>query len=239
MSPVSLRRQLDQVITELDDCVQLCRDINRTRHMSSTVNLDNLKSALKSAQAEIPDEYNRLRTNVGREFEYGDDTARREMDQHLREVQTKITAKLTDLCYPPRASSGGLQHPGFRILLGHWKGISSALLTTLYDLSRRLSVPPPAPPERSPPSDEVVLTRADFDDLVSHAKNSWEEVIDEGRYVYVNVYNSKLVRKDMPTDAFVKRYPVSRQAPAPAPAPGSAPRPSFSRTQSYERRSGW
>src|SRR5579862_402859 len=72
MSPISLRRQIDQVITELGNCVQLCRDIKLTRHASSTVNLDNLKSVLKSAQEEILDEYDRLRIRVGREFEYGD-----------------------------------------------------------------------------------------------------------------------------------------------------------------------
>lgn len=69
---MSLRRQVDQVISELGGCVQLCKDIKRNRRPTSTVNLDNLQSALESAQVQILDTYERIRSAVGREFDYGD-----------------------------------------------------------------------------------------------------------------------------------------------------------------------
>lgn len=150
------------------------------------------------------------------------------MNQHLRDIQTKITPKLVEIARPRRSRDAhGLQHPGFKILLGHWKGISNSLFMTMFDLSRRLNTATSAPTE----PDEVILTRKEFDTLVSHMKNSWEETIDDDGYVYVNVHNSNLTRLEMPENAFIKRYRVSRPVPAPA------PRPSNLRTSSYERRS--
>jgi hypothetical protein len=72
MSPITFKRQVDQVITELGKCVQLCQDIKYNRDIRSTENLNKLEEALGSAEGRIPMDYDDLRRIVGSEFDIGD-----------------------------------------------------------------------------------------------------------------------------------------------------------------------
>jgi hypothetical protein len=113
----------------------------------------------------------------------------------------------------------------------------------MRDLSRRIETAEPSQsqgaPAVQPPSrkktDEMIVKINEWAYLVDHLKNSWEEVIEGGSYLYVNMHDKDLIQREVPEDAYIKRCPYAVSRPAPAPAAGR--RPSYSRTQSFERRS--
>jgi hypothetical protein len=72
MSPVTFKRQVEQVIAQLGKCVQLCKDIRTNRHMKSTENLNKLQNAFESAEQRIPMDYAEMRRIAGSEFDSGD-----------------------------------------------------------------------------------------------------------------------------------------------------------------------
>jgi hypothetical protein len=96
MSPIAFKRQVEQVISELGKCVQLCQDIKHNRRMRSHENLDRLEEALESAEGSIPQSYDRLRRTVGSQLDIGD-------------------GKLPYQCYPDLTKANSKQkEPGLR-----------------------------------------------------------------------------------------------------------------------------
>jgi len=178
--------------------------------------------------------YNTTRRLVGSQLEIGDEKARTEMDRYIVDLQTRIKPKLRHIANPPtRRHRHEQERPGFRELLNQWKTIYQGVSLTMLSLSRRIetaeAVPPkpsarPAAPTPTPrKTDEITISLKQFDHLVEHMKNSWEEVIVGGKYLYVNVHDPNVKQWDMPANGYVK----SRPRPAPRP----------SRSPSFERRS--
>ena len=154
------------------------------------------------------------------------------MDRYVADLQTKIKPKLREIARPSRRGHGqGQDQPGFRELLSQWKSIYQEVSLTMLSLSRRIEtaevlptepvVRPAAPTPRR--TDEIAISLKEFDHLMDHLKNSWEEVLVDGRYRYVNVHQPNTTRSEMPVNAYVKLLP--------------RPAPKLSRSPSYERRS--
>ncbi len=73
MSPITFKQQVEQLVSELAKCIQLCQDIRAYRKIGNRhENLDRLQSTLESAEASIPMAYNTTRRLVGSQFELGD-----------------------------------------------------------------------------------------------------------------------------------------------------------------------
>lgn len=250
MSPLSFKQQIAQLASELAKCSQLCQDIRLNRNIGSThENLDCFQQALESAGCSLPNDYNTTRRAVGSAIDIGDERARYEMSQHILDVQMKIKPKLKDIAKPSRSRGKGEQvHPGFKELLRQWKSIYGDVQETILSLSRRIatsqsqtdddhSTPAPTPQSKPRPAskktDEATISMKEFDHLLEHLKNSWEEVVVTGRIMYVNVFDRNQRTWERPTGAFIKSFP--RPAPKPV-RRGSYDRTSemFGRTASWE-----
>jgi len=175
--------------------------------------------------------YNTTRRLVGSQLEIGDEKARAEMEQYIVDLQTRIKPKLRQIAHPskPRQRHEHEQ-PGFRELLNQWKSIYQEVSLTMLSLSRRIETaeavptePPTRPAAPTRKTDEITISLKQYDRLIEHMKNSWEEVVVGGKYLYINVHNPNVKQWEMPVNAYVK----SRPRPAPRPA----------RPSSYERRS--
>lgn len=228
MSPISFKQQVEQLVSELSRCIQLCQDIKSYRNVGNRhENLDRLQSTLESSERSIPMAYNTTRRLVGSQLEIGDEQARTEMDQYINDVQTKIKPKLRQIAQPSKRRSRSEQElPGFKDILNQWKSIYQEYNVTLLSLSRRIEIAEAQPTPRTPTprsTTEITISLREYDRLLVHMKNSWEEVIVGGRYLYVNTHDPNIKQWDMPVNAYVK----SKTRPAPRPA----------RSSSYERRS--
>jgi len=217
-------------------CVELCEAIRTNRKIgNSHHNLDRLQSALELATRTIPVEYNTTRRAIGSRIDSGDEKARREMNQHILDIQSRIKPTLREIAYPSRQRQKGEQVvPGFSNLLNHWKLIYQGVSETIDSLSRRIEeatatptpkpapLPTPTPTPKKP--DEVTISMKRFDHLLEHMKNSWEETIVAGKVLYVNVFDKSNRQWERPeSDAFIR----------------SCNRPSKpSRTPSWDNR-GW
>jgi hypothetical protein len=172
------------------------------------------------------------------------------MQRHLEALQLGIKPVLEELSRPRSGSrerhghGHGKQIAGFKTLLSQWKVTYQDVSLTMQNLSRRIETagreptatqpqrPTPAPTPAPKRSDEMTIKIDQWAYLVEHVKNCWEEILDDsGRYLYENVYDKSLVQREQPKGAFIKQCPYVVSRPAPA------PRPSFTRTQSYERTS--
>lgn len=160
------------------------------------------------------------------------------MDRYIVELQTKVKPKLQEIARPSRHRHGQAQ-PGFRELLGQWKSIYQEVSLTMLSLSRRIETAEAAPAEPAVrfaapaprKTDEITLSLKEFDHLMEHLKNSWDEVLVDGRYRYVNAHQPNTTRSDMPANAYVKLLP--RPAPRPARSPSYERRSPRSRMPSY------
>jgi hypothetical protein len=163
------------------------------------------------------------------------------MDRYVVELQTKIKPKLREIARPSRGRHGnGQVQPGFRELLTQWKAIYQEVSLTMLSLSRRIEtaeapspepiIKTPSPPPRK--TDEITISLKEYDHLMEHLKNSWEEVLVDGKYRYVNVHQPNTTRSEMPTNGYVKLLP--RPAPRPARSPSYERRSPRSRMSSYE-----
>lgn len=148
------------------------------------------------------------------------------MNRHILAVQSTIKPRLHEIAHPSRQRDRGERElPGFGELLRRWNVISPAVTQTLESLSRRVADtrPEPAAPTPKPRrTDEVTVSVKEFDLLLEHMKNSWEERIVGSRVEYINVFDNSRKVTEFPINAFVR--------PVPRPA-----RPV--RTGSYERTS--
>jgi hypothetical protein len=73
MSPITFKQQVEQLVSELTRCIELCQDIRAYRNIGSRhENLDRLQSTLESAEDSIPMAYNTTRRLVGSQLEIGD-----------------------------------------------------------------------------------------------------------------------------------------------------------------------
>lgn len=233
MSPVTFKLQVEQLVSELSRCIELCQDIRAYRHIGSRhENLDRFQAALESAEGSIPMAYNTNRRLVGCPLEIGDEKSRREMDRYVADLQTNIKPRLQEIARPSRRRHVPAQ-PGFRELLSQWKAIYQEVSLTMLSLPRRIETGGgdgglPSEPiiiRSATPTlrktDEITISLKEFDHLMGHLKNSWEEVLVEGRYRYVNIHHPSTTRSEIPTSGYVKLLP--------RPVPGLA------RSSSYER----
>lgn len=153
------------------------------------------------------------------------------MEQYIVDLQTRIKPKLRQIAHPSKQRHKHEQEqPGFRELLNQWKSIYQEVSLTMLSLSRRIETadavptePPARPAAPTRKTDEITISLKQYDHLIEHMKNSWEEVVVGGKYLYVNVHDPNVKQWEMPANAYVK----SRPRPAPRPA----------RSSSYERRS--
>jgi hypothetical protein len=58
--------------------------------------------------------------------------------------------------------------------------------------------------------DDISIPLNEWNQVVDHYKNSWEEVISGGKLVYVNMYDRSRKQYERPDDAFIKTLPGSR-----------------------------
>jgi hypothetical protein len=149
------------------------------------------------------------------------------MERYIDDLQTRIKPKLRQIAQPSnRRHRHEQEHPGFKELLNQWKSIFQGVMQTMVSLSNRIEAAQdrpaaPKPPLRKP--SEIIVSLKEYDYLLEHMKNSWEEVIVGGSYLYINVHDPNIKQWKMPVNAYIK----SRPRPAPRP----------SRSSSYERRS--
>jgi len=221
MAPTTFKFQVAQLQAELTRCIEFCQDIRTTRHLDGTKNLDALQNALESAEISIPNNFNTFRRIAGSQMDVGDDKARREMNQHILDVQSKLKPRLREISQPnnrPR-DKHEREKPGFRVLLTEWEIIYAEMSKTMRALSGRIetakATPAPKPTEPKKPepkkknTDDITITMKEFDHLLEHMKNSWEEVISAGEIIYVNAFDNKKRTRERPEGAFIKPYPRS------------------------------
>ncbi|KAI9729884.1 MAG: hypothetical protein M1818_008324 [Claussenomyces sp. TS43310] len=222
MSPVTLQQQVEQFTVELSTCIQLCKEIRTNVKFASTHhNLDRLQTALEISERSIPETLTNARRRVGSQVERGDGIAITEMHSHIQDLQGSIKPKLRGIAAPGRKPS---KHPGFSKLNEAFKPIHKAVLGTISTLSTRIldadrdqgpSHPRPAPapaPERYPDSAaaaaraEVVISRAEYDELRQYRRSCWLEILHGGRIRYINAHDDDMQTWERPENAFIKDY---------------------------------
>lgn len=162
------------------------------------------------------------------------------MSRHIQDLQSRIKPRLREISQP----SGTRQKhekelPGFKDLLRQWKTIYQDVSLTILSLSRRIETtsPDPFPSPRSPTSrtsiprtptpprraEEVTtISFTELDRLLEHMRNSWEEIIEGDRLVYVNAFDRNIKESDVPANAYIRSHLIAPSRPQ--------------RTRSYERR---
>jgi hypothetical protein len=153
-------------------------------------------------------------------METGDEQACREMSEHILNVQQNIKPALRHITQPRAHLSPHPQRAGFKELLRVWEDIYRDVSSTMQSLSRRIedstSVLGKQEPKRSGPTkrnDDVTITLKELDFMLDHLKNSWEEVIDGGAIVYVNVFDRARRVRERPEGGFIKSVPRVPRAP--------------------------
>ncbi|RAL65493.1 hypothetical protein DID88_001059 [Monilinia fructigena] len=127
--------------------------------------------------------------------------------------------KLYEIANKTIQTVGARQLPGFSTLLQHWKLIESDASSIIISLSQRLIITPPAStPVPSPTpslkqqsqlrSNQQIVSKSDFDFLISHVQNSWIERWSNEQLIYVNYYDDKKKTYQKP-DGFIKTVPTS------------------------------
>jgi hypothetical protein len=250
MSPIAFKQQVDQLAAELTKCIEFCEDIRTNRRLGNTQeSLDRLQSALETAEVTIPASYKDVRRRTGSRMDIGDEKARGEMNQHILDVQSIITPRLQDIAHPPRRHSRHeKQQAGFAELHRQWKDICQDVSETIHSLSRRITTttipappsaptppsplksngmptPPSSPGSKSRKADEITIPVQEFHQLLAHMRNSWEEIIVDGKILYVNVLDPQKKQREVPAGAYVKACP----------RPGVVRRGSFHRPSPYSR----
>jgi len=222
MSPKAFKQQIDQLISELNNCYELCLAVRNNRRLGPTTDaLDRLESGLKSGAHGIEVEFNDLRNIIGSRMDLGDDASRISLARSISDLQGDVQIRLSDIAYKRKGS----EHPHFKDISGKWSRIEQDVTDTLVSLGKRLEVsaakaetPNPAGPVPRPvkhKTDELVIKMDQYDLLISHMKNSWVETVVAGRIVYANVYDTKLKQAEKP-DGFIKALP---KIPKPARTP--------------------
>jgi hypothetical protein len=217
-STTSFKFLIAQFQGEITRCVEYCEDIRRNRKLEGTTNLSNLQNALESAEMSIPTNFSTFRIIAGPQMESGDDRARREMDQHILDIQFQIKAHLRTIA-APRREKHELQHAGFKDMLFDWEDINRRVSNTMRNLSIRIAdtpVPATKPAEKKPAekkpepkkknTDDVTITMKEFDHMLEHLKNSWEEIVIGGSVVYQNAFDKRRIVRDRP-DGWIKTLP--------------------------------
>jgi hypothetical protein len=209
--PTSFKFQVAQLQGELTRCIEFCQDIRANRHLEGTRNIDNLERALESAEISIPNNFNAFCRIAGSQMEAGDNRARREMSESIMDVQQNIKAHLKDIAQPRHHGRHDRQRAGFKDMLTEWESIFRSVSSTMRSLSSRIEESRAAPAPRLPEpkkknTDDVTITMKEFDIMIEHQKNSWEEVILGGSLAYQNVFDKKRTVKDRP-EGFVKLLP--------------------------------
>lgn len=222
MSPTTFKFQVAQLQSELTFCIQYCQDIRTNRHLAGTKNLDGLQNALESAEISIPNNFNTFRRIAGSQLDAGDDRARREMNQHILDVQSKIKPQLKEIAHPSRKSDKHeRQRAGFKDLLREWEFIFHDVSDTMRSLSRRIELYSTDKPDiktaepKTKKTDEVTITLKELDHLLDHIKNSWEESIVAGAFMYTNAFDKKQQR-ERPENGFIKMLPRSTRPRTPS-----------------------
>lgn len=231
MAPVTFKQLVEQLISELSSCIQLCQDIRAYRNIGSLhENLDRLQSTLESAERSIAISFNNTRRLVGNQLDIGDEKARAEMDGYIVDLQTTIKPKLRRIAQPSnRRPRHEQEQPGFRELLNQWKSIYQGVNVTMLSLSRRIEATGVRTTASTPTPrtvGKITVSLEEYDRLLEHMKNSWERVIRGGGDLYVNVYDPDIKQREMPANAYIKSSP--RPAPRPARSPSYerlSPRP--------------
>lgn len=224
MSPASLNQQVGDFLHELHECYKYCTAIRANRKIGSRhEHLDRLEDSLEDSRSNISAQYETLRRTVGYRMDYGDETARQNMNSYIRKLQTEVKNKLYDVAYRSE-----IKVPGFKNLLMTWKTLEESVKTTLARLAQRLaspegtvpaSRPVPVPTTQIPvptttgsrPTEtvlqpgEMVVPRALYERLQRHMDNSWsEKILADGRTMYVNVSKPEKMQLERP-DGYVKR----------------------------------
>lgn len=221
MSPTAFKQQLTQLASELKRCLELCDEIRVNRHLPRTTEtLDRLQSGIKHTINTIDIEFNAIRRFIGSRMDLGDEAARISLQRAIRDVQTDIHVKLSDIAYK-RRDIQEREAPGFRDIHKRLQGVEAHVFMTLESLSRRLeaskAVPEaPKPSIPKPRTDEAVVKLKELDRMLEHMKNSWVEKVVAGRILYVNVFDDKKSTFDRP-NGFIKELPrAARPAKVPS-----------------------
>ena len=221
MSPSAFKQQVTQLLSEFNHCLELCNAVLANRRLGSTHQaMDNLQTGLTLSTQSISTEFNTLRKLIGSRMDLGDDTARNSLNRAIREVQSDIQSRLTDIAYPKVDHERREQKaPGFRELLKKLERIEYDVSLNLESLGQRLqaakapkpSTPAPKKEEKlRPKSEEVTVSLKELDHLMQHMKNSWVEKKVEGKSLFVNVFDDKKVSWERP-EGFVKFLPAPKK----------------------------
>jgi hypothetical protein len=171
MSPTAFKQQVNQLISHLTRCYELCDNIIANRRISERhEHLNNLRAGLKAACSAIQIEFNTLRKVLGSRMDLGDDPARHALNRNIRELEIDIEARLYDIA---SRRTDGL--PGFRDMLRRVQGIEDGSKDIIEDLGERLRAPPMPVPIPRP-----TTTPKPTEKPASHA-----ETEEDGRGCYV------------------------------------------------------
>lgn len=226
MSPRAFEQLLGQLTAEIEECDNLCQAIRRNRCVGSTTTaLDGFQLDLLSMASKLNSKYREYRVANGSRMETGDDQARSELNNHIRDLQLTIQSRLLEIANNriPR-NSNGMVSPHFGQLHERYLKICSGVATTINSLgirfrSEKAFIARPeeyrSSPEREvrrsyraekvPRSDESIVLNRDLEKLVAHMKNSWVEIEDRsGRLAWENAFDSKILVHKRPS-GFIKQ----------------------------------
>ncbi|KAG9228644.1 hypothetical protein BJ875DRAFT_489656 [Amylocarpus encephaloides] len=213
MSPTAFKQQIDQFITELHRCLELCDAVLRYRRLGSThLALDQLQDGLALSSRVVSSEFMRFRTQIGPRMDLGDELSRNYLNRAIREVKSDVQTRLHDIAYREGPQD---KTPGFGQILKKVDRITDEITIDLSSLALRLEAtkPKPAPEKLQKPKlkhDEVIVSLEELDMFMSHMKNSWKEKeTSEGRRYWVNHFDDKVIVWERP-EGFVNAMPVKR-----------------------------
>lgn len=152
------------------------------------------------------------------------------MESYIFQVQSTITPKLKEIAFPSRARyHHDRQNPGFGYLLQHWNLIYEGVSRTISSSRQRVATIPaysfttaPVEQQPTPPAkpasaeepkivnlekkiDEVSLSPEEFNFILQHMRNSWEEQIVGDEIQYINVLDQNKKTWVRPLDAYIRK----------------------------------
>ncbi|KUJ12223.1 uncharacterized protein LY89DRAFT_224927 [Mollisia scopiformis] len=237
MSPTAFKQQLLQLIAEIEECHDLCQKIRRTRSLGSThESIDLFQKDILPSALKIEDAYRAEVASVGSRMDLGDETARSQLNRSIRDLQLTVSTRLAEIASPRRHDHVQVESPGFKKLRERWWKIIRDVLDILSELGRRLSsmkaIPPGLSPEEfarradirnyvsvpdrkvAPRSDEMIVKNKDLEKLMSHMKNSWVEIEEQGLPAWQNAFDAAKIVFHKPS-GFIQ--PLSKHVRFPEP----------------------